>query len=398
MSPAVASDSVASAGIRYVSDGKPGIRRLRAGSAFRYLKPDGTAVTDEGELRRIKSLVIPPAWTEVWISLDPNGHLQATGRDARGRKQFRYHRRWREWRDEKKYNRMIAFGKALPKIRRRVRRDIRRPGLGREKVLAAIVRLLELSAVRVGNEEYARQNKSYGLTTLQDRHAKVNGSRIKLQFRGKSGKEHLIDIEHPTLSRIVRKCQDLPGQDLFQYVDEAGVTRDVTSGDVNDYLTEITGQDFTAKDFRTWTGTVLTALALREFEQIDSQAKAKRNIVRAIEQVAERLGNTPSVCKKCYVHPVILDSYLDGTLVTALREQAEREIHSSLRRLRPEEAAVVALLQRRLKETEPGQLQRKLTESIRRARGETRPTKRKSQATHQPKKPSKENSYADRLG
>jgi DNA topoisomerase-1 len=278
--------------------------------------------------------------------------LQAAGRDARERKQYRYHPRWREVRDENKYNRMISFGKALPKIRRRVQRDIRRRGLNREKILAAVVRLLELSALRVGNEEYAASNKSYGLTTIRDRHATVNGSVIKFHFRGKNGKEQRVSIEHPILSRIIRKCQELPGQDLFQFVDDDGEVHDITSGDVNDYLTGITGQNFTAKDFRTWTGTVLAALALREFKPIVSKTKAKRNIVRAIETVARRLGNTPTVCKKCYVHPVILESYLDGSLVTALRKNTEREMRASLNRLRPEEAAVVTLLQQRLKSTE----------------------------------------------
>jgi DNA topoisomerase-1 len=320
---------------------------------------------DAATLKRIKSLVIPPAWKEVWICPDPQGHIQAVGRDDRGRKQYRYHPRWREVRDETKFNRMIEFGKVLPKVRRHVRRELRQPGLGRNRILAAVVRLLELTALRVGNDEYANNNKSYGLTTLRHHHAKVRGSTIQFNFRGKSGKQQCVDVEHPTLSRIVRKCQDLPGQDLFQYLDEEGNVRDVTSGDVNSYLAEITGKDFTAKDFRTWTGTVLAALALREFELVDSQARAKRNIVEAIARVAKRLGNTPAVCKKCYIHPVIFDSYLDGTLVTSLRKSAEREMRSSLTRLRPEEAAVVALLQQRLKMTESDLLRQKLRESVR---------------------------------
>ncbi|HEX5222797.1 MAG TPA: DNA topoisomerase IB [Verrucomicrobiae bacterium] len=357
--------AAAESGLRYVSDLRPGIRRFRKGKDFRYELPNGRVVRELATLKRIKSLVIPPAWKEVWICPDPQGHIQAVGRDDRGRKQYRYHPRWREVRDETKFNRMIEFGKVLPKIRRQVRRELRQPGLGRKRILAAVVRLLELTALRVGNDEYANNNKSYGLTTLRHHHAKVRGATIQLNFRGKSGKQHSIDVEHPTLSRIVKKCQDLPGQDLFQYLDEEGNVRDVTSGDVNAYLAEITGKDFTAKDFRTWTGTVLAALALREFELVDSKAKAKRNIVEAIARVAKRLGNTPAVCKKCYIHPVIFDSYLDGTLVTALRRSAEREMRSSLTRLRPEEAAVVALLQQRLKMSESDLLRKKLRESVR---------------------------------
>jgi DNA topoisomerase-1 len=343
--------SAEQAGLRYVTDHQPGIHRIRVGAGFRYRTPTGALVRDSATLKRIRSLAIPPAWTDTWICSDPRGHLQAVGRDARRRKQYRYHPRWREVRDENKYNRMISFGEVLPKFRQQVHRDIRRQGLGREKVLAAVVRLLELSALRVGNDEYANHNHSYGLTTLRHRHAAVSGSTITFRFRGKSGKSQRAAIEHPILSRIVRQCQDLPGQDLFQYVDAEGKTHDITSGDVNDYLMAITGKDFTAKDFRTWTGTVLAALVLREFEPMGSKAKVKRNIVRAIEQVAQRLGNTPSVCKKCYTHPVILESYLDGALVAALRHTAEREIRTSLKRLRPEEAAVIALLQQRLQVT-----------------------------------------------
>jgi DNA topoisomerase-1 len=344
--------SARQAGLQYVTDNKPGIRRARTRTGFRYLTPNGTAIKELSTLKRIKALAVPPAWSDVWISPNPQGHLQAVGRDARGRKQYKYHRRWHEIRDANKYNRMVAFGKALPLIRRRVRKDIRRKGLVREKILAAVVRLLELSAVRVGNDKYANHNKSYGLTTLHHRHARVKGSTIRFNFRGKSGKQQSVNVEHPILSRIVRKCQDLPGQDLFQYLDDDGAVRDVTSADINDYLAAITGKDFTAKDFRTWTGTVLAALALREFKPIRSKARAKRNMLRAIEQVAQRLGNTPSICKKCYIHPVILESYLDGTLVAALRRATEREMRTSLGRLRPEEAAVVTLLQQKLKASE----------------------------------------------
>lgn len=327
---------------------------------------------DAATLKRIKSLVIPPAWTDVWICADARGHLQAVGRDARGRKQYRYHLDWRTIRDETKFNRMIAFGKALPEIRRHVRRAIRKKGMSREKILAAVVRLLEITALRVGNDEYAQENKSFGLTTLQDRHARVNGATIEFNFRGKSGKHQSVSVEHPILARIVRKCQDLPGQELFQYLDETGKVRDVTSSDVNEYLATITGKDFTAKDFRTWTGTVLAALALREFEPIGSKAKAKKNIVRAINHVAQRLGNTPAVCKKCYIHPVIFDSYLDGALVAALRRSAEREMRTSLTRLRPEEAAVVTLLQQRLKASEGTVLRKQMRASVR-AKRRSRP-------------------------
>jgi DNA topoisomerase I len=372
--PAAPEVSAEQAGLRYVNDRQPGIRRVRSrGAALRYVQPGGGAVRDRATLARIKSLAIPPAWTDVWICRDPQGHLQAVGHDARGRKQYRYHPRWREVRDENKYNRMIAFGKALPKIRHRVHCDLRRKGLVRDRVLAAVVRLLELAALRVGNEEYANENKSYGLTTLRHRHAAVSGSKVTFNFRGKSGKVRRVDVEHPILARIVRKCQDLPGQDLFQYVDEEGGIHDVTSGNVNEYLAAISGESFTAKDFRTWTGTVLAALALREFQPAGSKTKAKRNMVQAIEQVAQRLGNTPAVCKKCYIHPVIFESYLDGGLVTALRQRAERELRTSLRRLRPEEAAVVALLQQRLKASESGTLEEKLKESVRRRRAAKAP-------------------------
>lgn len=326
----------------------PGIRRERARHDFRYRYPTGDIVLEPEVLNRIKSLAIPPAWAEVWICPDPAGHLQATGRDDRKRKQHRYHRRWREIRDETKYGRMIAFGKFLPKIRKRVLRDLALPGLSREKVLAAVVRLLEVSLIRVGNDEYARDNDSFGLTTMRDRHVDVNGSTLQFNFRGKSGKRHNVDIRDRRLAKVVKSCQDLPGQELFQYFDEEGDRQDVKSTDVNEYLREISGQDFTAKDFRTWAGTVLSAMALREFEKFDSKAQAKKNIVQAIENVAERLGNTPAVCRKCYVHPDVIDSYLDGTLVRTLKRRAEEQLSSTLHSLSPEEAAVLGLLQQRL--------------------------------------------------
>ena len=341
-------ESAKAAGLRYVTDTIPGIRRKRVGKNFSYIGVDGKPIHDPEELRRIKALAIPPAYTHVWICPDPRGHIQATGRDAKGRKQYRYHPRWRAVRDETKYGRMIAFGQALHLIRERTDRDIALPGLPREKVLATVVQLLETTLIRVGNDEYARSNKSFGLTTMHDRHVDISGSTIRFHFRGKRGKKHTINLSDRRLARIVKRCRDLPGYELFQYVDDDGKPQDVTSDDVNTYLREIAGREFTAKDFRTWAGTVLAALALKEFETFDSEAQAKRNIVRAIERVAERLGNTPSICRKCYVHPAVLDAYLDGSLVDVLKQRTEHELTESLKDLHPEEAAVVALLQQRL--------------------------------------------------
>jgi DNA topoisomerase-1 len=341
-------ESAKAAGLRYVSDCKPGIKRKRSGKGFVYVGVDGRPIRDRDELRRIKSLVIPPAWNDVWISTHPEGHLQATGRDARGRKQYRYHPRWRATRDETKYGRMMAFAAALPTIRRNVVKDLGRPGLAREKVLATVVRLLETTLIRVGNEAYVRTNHSFGLTTMRDRHVSVSRSKVHFDFRGKSGVAHEIDIDDPRLAKIVGRCRDLPGQELFQYLDDGGERQSIDSADVNDYLREIAGDEFTAKDFRTWAGTVLAAIALRELEAFDSKTQAKKNIVRAIESVAERLGNTPSVCRKCYVHPEIIDSYLDGSMLNTLKQIAEQEMAENLDDLRPEEAAVLALLQQRL--------------------------------------------------
>ena len=340
------------AGLRYVLDDRPGIRREREGDrergSFRYYCAKGEPVDGEATLKRIKSLVIPPAWTEVWICPHPNGHLQATGRDARGRKQYRYHPKWRSVRDEAKYERMINFGNALPLIRSEVDRSLKLPGLPREKVLATIVHLLEATMMRVGNEEYARTNKSFGLTTLRNRHVRVDGSAVEFRFRGKSGVYHKIHLHDRRLARIIRNTRDLPGQELFQYIDADGETRSVDSSDVNDYLRSITGDDYTAKDFRTWSGTVLAALALQEFEKFDSETQARKNVVRAIESVAAKLGNTPSVCRKCYVHPAVLDAYMDGAMLEALRERTEQELTEGLHALQPEEAAVLAMLQQRL--------------------------------------------------
>jgi DNA topoisomerase I len=349
--PLSVADAVTTAkqsGLRYVGDGIPGIRREAAKDGFRYTGPDGKPLRDESVLARIRSLAIPPAWTDVWICPWENGHLQATGRDARGRKQYRYHPQWRSVRDEAKYSRMVNFGKALPLIRKHVDEALKLPGLPREKVLATIVYLLQATMMRIGNEEYARQNKSFGLTTLRDRHVRIDGKEVEFRFRGKSGVQHSIKVDDPRLAKIIRRTRDLPGQELFQYIDDDGEQRTVDSADVNDYLRSITGEDYTAKDFRTWSGTLLAALALQEYEKFDSAAQAKKNVVRAIESVAERLGNTPSICRKCYVHPAVIESYLDGTMLEALQQRTLDEMRNELHALSPEEAAVVALLQERL--------------------------------------------------
>jgi DNA topoisomerase-1 len=350
--PPTIADSIEAAkeaNLRYITDEKPGITRKRVGKhSFDYFDADGKPVRDEATDARIRSLVIPPAWTDVWICPSPNGHLQATGRDARGRKQYRYHPRYREVRDEAKYGRMIDFAKALPKIHAATARDLRKLGLSREKVLAAVIRVMEKTLIRVGNEEYAHQNDSYGLTTLHDQHAKIRGKKVHFEFRGKSGKEHEIDLEDPRLAKIVKQCQDLPGEELFQYIDADGNVVDVNSADVNDYLRSIAGEQFTAKDFRTWAGTVLAAKALQALETIDSQAARKKNIIRAVEAVAQRLGNTKAVCRKCYIHPAVIDAYLDGSLAETLSKSAGRELARNLSKLSPEEAAVLGLLQQKL--------------------------------------------------
>jgi DNA topoisomerase-1 len=331
------------AGLQYVSETGPGIRRRRAGRGFCYLNGHGP-VRDLQTLARIRALAIPPAWTDTWICPAANGHIQAVGRDARGRKQYRYHARWREARDETKYTRMLAFAQALPRIRARVERDLRRRGLPRERVLATIVRLLETTLVRVGNEEYARANKSFGLTTLRDRHVDVRGAEVRFQFRGKSGKEHSVGVRDPRMARIVRQLQDLPGQEIFQYLDDDGARRGVDSGEVNAYLREISGDDFTAKDFRTWAGTVLCAVALAALREFKSAREAKRNITRAIEQVAARLGNTPTISRKCYVHPAVLEAYRAGVTI----EPPPAEVTGTRGALNAAEGIVLGFLGRRL--------------------------------------------------
>jgi DNA topoisomerase I len=310
------------AGLRYVNDDTPGIRRRRSGKGWTYLSPKGEVITGIEERARIASLAIPPAWTEVWICPLANGHIQATGRDARGRKQYRYHPEWRRARDDNKYGRMIAFAEALPALRERIDADLGLRGMPREKVLAGVVRLLETTLIRVGNDEYARHNESYGLTTLRSDHVEVDGAKVTFSFRGKSGVEHSIDIRDRRLATIVRRCQDLPGEELFEYVDEGGVNRDVTSGDVNDYLREISGQDFTAKDFRTWGGTVLALFALLRMGAGGNVTESKKNVVEAVKQVAKALGNRPATCRKFYIHPAVLDAYSEGTLA----EAAERAL------------------------------------------------------------------------
>jgi DNA topoisomerase I len=335
------------ADLRYVTDAQAGIRRQRSGKGFVYLDPNGRRIRARLQLHRFKSLVIPPAWEDVWICSIPNGHLQVTGRDAKGRKQYRYHPRWREVRDETKYTRMLVFGQSLPLIRKRTEEDMRLPGLPRRKVLATIVRLLEVTLIRVGNEEYARTNQSFGLTTMRNQHVEVSGSTVRFEFQGKGRKRHRVALNDRRLARIVQRCQEIPGYELFQYLDEEGQRQSVDSSDVNEYLKETTQEDFTAKDFRTWAGTLLAALALQEFEAFDSNTQAKRNIVAAIKSVAERLGNTPSICRKCYIHPAVIDSYLEGTMLQSLKQRTEQAIKEELKGLRPEEAAVMGLLQQR---------------------------------------------------
>jgi DNA topoisomerase-1 len=332
--------------LRYVTDAQPGIRRKRAGRSFRYLGPDGERVSDPRELQRIRSLAIPPAWADVWICPNPNGHIQATGRDAKGRKQYRYHSRWRAVQDETKYDRMLLFARALPLVRERVAQDLSRPGLPRERVLATVLRLMEQTSIRVGNEEYARQNQSYGLTTLQEEHVDVEGSTIHLHFRGKSGKEHAFDVRDRRLARIVQRCQSLPGQELFQYLDTERQSHTISSCDVNAYLREVSGQDFTAKDFRTWAGTLLAFHTLRGLPEPETETQARKNVVEAVKQVAVRLGNTPAVCRKCYVHPAVLDAYLKPetrSLLAALELPAGESGG-----LPADEALLLAFLQQRL--------------------------------------------------
>ena len=338
--------------LRHVGDDMPGITRTRARHGFDYRRPDGSLVDDFETLSRIKRLAIPPAWTAVWICPNANGHIQATGRDARGRKQYRYHPRWRQVRDASKYGKLLIFAGALPSIRARIDADLRRRGLPRERVLAAVVRLMETTFFRVGNTEYAKANGSFGLTTLRGRHVAVEGSRVHLSFRGKSGRRHESDLHDRRLARIIHACRELPGYELFQYLDEAGERHTIDSGDVNDYLRDITDQDITAKDFRTWAGTMLAARTLQQLPVRPTESQKKHTIVRAVEEVAKHLGNTPAICRRCYIHPAIFEGYLDGSLLPALQQyrgRAEMGLHA-------DEAAVVAFLQSRLESALPSGL------------------------------------------
>ncbi len=336
--------TAAPAGLIYVSDAEPGIKRRGAGRGFSYIGLDGTPIRDRAERRRIRSLAIPPSWTDVWICPSPHGHLQATGRDAKGRKQYRYHPRYREVRDETKFDRMLAFSRVLPAIRERVERDLSREGLPREKVLATVVRLLEKTLIRIGSDVYARENRSYGLTTMRRRHVEVSGSKLRFEFRGKSGVLRSVAITDRRIANIVQHCQTLPGQELFQYLDDRGRRQKVDSGDINAYLRQVSGQDFTAKDFRTWAGTIAAATKLRDIGPAATQREIQVNIVKAIDFVAERLGNTRAVCRRYYVHPRVIDAYQNGLVApkpARPRSQKRRQRRGALRR---NEVAVLKLL------------------------------------------------------
>ena len=335
--------------LHYVSDRRPGITRERDGDAWVFRDLHGKQILDPQVLDRIRKLAIPPAYTDVWICRDPRGHLQAVGRDARGRKQYRYHPRWREVRDEAKYGKMLTFGRVLPTIRAQVARDLALPGLPKRKVLAAIVALLERTMMRVGNEEYAKTNQSFGLTTLRNQPVQVKGTHVAFDFRGKHGVQHHIDLADRRLSRVVERCRDLPGQDLFQFLDHDGEAHHVASDDVNGYLHEVSGEEITAKDFRTWAATNLAALALRDREAFDTPAKAKKHLVEVVEHVAKNLGNTPAICRKCYIHPAVFDGYLDGSLIECLKARADAALEDKAG-LTPDEVAVTIFLSRRLGE------------------------------------------------
>ena len=340
----IASEFAASeASLVFVSDEQPGIRRRKAGSGFSYRAPNGKRISDRRVLDRIKALAVPPAWTDVWISADPRGHLQATGRDAKNRKQYRYHPRWRELCDRDKYEHLLDFGRALPRIRRCVRRDLALPGFPRERALATVVSLLESTMIRVGNEEYARANASYGLTTLRNRHVRVHRGELTLVFHGKSKIEHEVTVDDRRVARIVRQLGDLPGQQLFQYIDDTGARRPVQSEDVNEYLRTAADDDVTAKDFRTWMGTLLTATGLAAVDRPESDREAKRVITQTIEGVAEQLGNTAAVCRKCYVHPDVIEHFLAGDL----RDQWSKIPSSAKRDLRADEHRLLTLLRLR---------------------------------------------------
>ena len=336
------------AGLRYTNLDTPGITRRKVGKGFSFRSPDGQRVTSPEGIQRIRSLAIPPAWTDVWISPDPRGHIQAIGKDERGRRQYRYHSKFREVRESAKFEHLIAFAESLPSLRARVKSDMAKPGLGHSKVLATVVHLLETTMIRVGNAAYARDNKSYGLTTLLNRHVSIDGAELRFNFTGKSGKTWCLNFRDRRVARIVKNCQEIPGQHLFQYVDDAGEHQPITSADVNTYLKEVSGSDVTAKDFRTWTGTLLAAMTLAEFEKADGAAAAKKNVTTAIKHVAARLGNTPTICRKCYVHPDIVAAYLDGELLIEIQKDIDQQLSGNLEHLRPEEGAVLAFLRTRI--------------------------------------------------
>lgn len=340
-------DPSLAAGLTFASLETPGLTRHRAGRGFSYRTPAGGRVVDRAVLSRIRSLAIPPAWTQVWICPNPDGHIQAVGFDEKGRRQYRYHPAFREIREGEKFEHMMAFAEGLPALRRQIALDRAKPGLGREKVLATVVDLLETTLIRVGNRTYARENKSYGLTTLLSRHVTVEGPELRFSFRGKSGKTWRLSVRDRRVARTVRSCQELPGQHLFQYLDEAGEPRCITSSDVNAYLKQASGADISAKDFRTWAGTVMAATALNELGAADDVSRARRNVTRAIEQVASRLGNTPAICRRCYVHPEIISAYLDGELRLPEAKGPVRQRAPDVEPLRPDEASVFAFLRQR---------------------------------------------------
>lgn len=340
-------DAAISAGLTYVNDDMAGITRVRSGKGFSYRDAAGRTITDRAERKRLAALAVPPAYTDVWICPDPRGHIQATGRDAKGRKQYRYHPEFRDIRDGTKYDRMLDFARGLPKLRAQVDADMARRGLPADKVLATVVFLLENTMIRVGNATYAKQNKSHGLTTLRARHVTLDGNTVRFRFKGKSGKEWDLGLRDRRVARIIRAMQDIPGQHLFQYLDQDGTRHQVTSTEVNAYLHRVSGRQITAKDFRTWTGTVLAALALSEYEKADSEAAAKRNIRDAIESVAATLGNTPTICRQCYVHPQIIDAYLADDLKLDLRGQIDDTLTTAA--LHPDEEQVLRFLKKRLK-------------------------------------------------
>jgi len=338
-------ESAEAAGLRYVTDAAPGIRRKRHGRGFTYVGPDVAVIRDKVELERIRKLVIPPRWNDVWICPNPSGHLQVTARDARGRKQYRYHPKYRAVRDETKFGRMIAFSEILPRIRERVERDIALPELARDKVLATVVWLLERTLIRVGNDEYARDNGSFGLTTLRRRHVTVSGAKLRFEFRGKSGVPHTVAVNDRRIARIVQRCQELPGQELFQYLDGEGRRQSVDAGDINEYLRRITDRQVTAKDFRTWAGTTLAATALRDLGPFKSEKHGKANIVAAIDEISKRLGNTRAVCRKYYVHPAILEAYMEGITIPPTPGGARQlRTTNGPAALRRDEVSVIELL------------------------------------------------------